>query len=218
MNAGFLITLEGGEGVGKSTQVRRLVARLEAAGRRALATREPGGSAKAEAIRGLLLSGAVAPFGPAAEALLFAAARVDHLDRLIRPALAQGTIVVSDRFIDSTRVYQGIDRRVEPRFLVALETVTVGATRPDLTIILDLPSAVGLARAAARRAPSAIPDRFEREALAFHDGLRRGFLTIAAAEPDRCAVVDAEASADEAAERIWRVVETRLLTPRSSAP
>jgi dTMP kinase len=213
---GFLITLEGGEGVGKSTQARRLVERLAASGYPAVATREPGGSPKAEAIRAVLLSGAAAPFGPAAEAMLFAAARIDHLDALIRPHLAAGTTVVSDRFTDSTRVYQGLELVSDPAYLAALEAVTVGATRPDLTVMLDLPSDIGLMRAAARRRPDAVPDRFEREALAFHDRLRRGFLSIAAAEPDRCVVVDAAGSAAAVADAVWAAVAERLLEASSS--
>ena len=211
MARGFFITLEGSEGVGKSTQVRRLVERLAASGRPAIGTREPGGSPKAEAIRAVLLSGQVVPFGPAAEAALFAAARIDHLDTLIRPSLATGTTVVSDRFIDSTRVYQGTAGHVPAAVLAGLERVTIGSTRPDLTLMLDLPSDVGLARAAARRRPGDVPDRFEREALAFHDGLRQGFLRIAADEPGRCALVDASGSAEDVAAAIWRVVEARLL-------
>ncbi|MDX7954036.1 dTMP kinase, partial [Lichenihabitans sp. Uapishka_5] len=149
----------------------------------------------------------------AAEAALFAAARIDHLDALIRPALAAGTSVVSDRFIDSTRVYQGAAGHVPANLLATLETVTVGPTRPDLTLMLDLPSAVGLARAAARRGADEAPDRFEGEALVFHDGLRQGFLRIAAAEPDRCAVVDASDAVDAVAAAIWEAVEQRLLAP-----
>lgn len=211
MRRGFFITLEGGEGVGKSTQVRRLVARLIEAGWPAIGTREPGGSPKAEAIRAVLLSGKAALLGPAAEAALFAAARIDHLDTLIRPSLAAGTTIVSDRFIDSTRVYQGAAGQVPEGLLAALEAVTIGPTRPDLTLILDMPSEAGLARAAARRAPGETADRFESEALAFHEGLRQGFRHIAAAEPERCALVDASGSADAVAEAIWAVVEARLL-------
>lgn len=218
MRRGFFITLEGGEGVGKSTQARRLVEHLVATGHPAIATREPGGSPKAEAIRAVLLSGRAAPFGLAAEAALFAAARVDHLDALIRPSLAAGTTVVSDRFIDSTRVYQGSAGHVPSDLLTALEGVTIGPTRPDLTLVLDLPSDLGLARAAARRATGEAPDRFEGEALAFHDGLRQGFLRIAAAEPGRCAVVDASGTAETVAAAIWTVVESRLLARIEDAP
>lgn len=218
MRRGVLITLEGGEGVGKSTQVRRLVERLVAAGWPAIGTREPGGSPKAEAIRAVLLAGEAAPLGPTAEAALFAAARIDHLDTLIRPSLAAGTAVVSDRFIDSTRVYQGVAGHVPAEVLARLERVTIGPTRPDLTLILDLPSAAGLARAAARRTPGTAPDRFEQEALAFHDTLRQGFLRIAAAEPGRCAVVDASSSAEAVAAAIWDVVATRLLTRDARMP
>jgi dTMP kinase len=210
MARGLFLTLEGGEGVGKSTQVRRLVERLTDAGRPARSTREPGGSAKAEAIRTLLLSGAAQPLGPAAEAILFAAARIDHVDRLIRPMLAAGVSVVSDRFTDSTRVYQGSNGHVDARAIASLEAVAVGPTRPDLTVILDLPVEVGLARAAVRRSQGARPDRFEQEGLAFHARLRDGFLAIARQEPGRCVVVDAMGTADEVADAIWRATLERL--------
>lgn len=210
MKEARFITLEGGEGVGKSTQVVRLVARLQAYGD-VIATREPGGSLKAEAIRELLLSGLVAPFGPTAEAVLFSAARADHLRALIRPALARGAWVVCDRFSDSTRAYQGAAGHVNPALLAGLERVVVGSTRPDLTLILDLPQRLGLARARARAGGAA--DRFESQDDAFHDRLRHAFLAIAAAEPERCAVVDASLDPDAVAQAIWQVVAARLLSP-----
>ncbi|HWG05374.1 MAG TPA: dTMP kinase [Beijerinckiaceae bacterium] len=207
---GRFITFEGGEGTGKSTQTRRLVARFTALGIDAIATREPGGSPGAESLRQLLLAGAVAPFGPAAEAIVFSAARIDHLDVTIRPALTRGAFVVCDRFADSTRAYQGALGNLDPRLIRALERTTIGETRPDLTLVLDLPAEVGLARAGARRASGAA-DRFEAEALAFHQALRSTFLEIAAAEPQRCVVIDASADEEAIADAVWKTVETRLL-------
>ena len=188
---GVLITIEGGEGGGKSTQAKALIGRLRAAGITAVGTREPGGSEAAETIRQALLSGAFEKLGPKAEALLFAAARIDHLDVKIKPALAAGTWVVSDRFHDSTRAYQGAFGEISPRFLEALERVTLAGTRPDLTLILDLPAMEGLSRAARRRHVDVAPDRFEKQSLDFHQTLREAFLAIAAREPERCVIVDA---------------------------
>lgn len=207
---GRFITLEGGEGVGKSTQLARLMARLGAAGIPAIATREPGGTPLAERYRTALLGGAIAPFGPAAEALVFCAARIDHLDAVIAPALARGTTVVCDRFMDSTRAYQGALGQLDTPLIDALERTVVGARRPDLTLILDLPSDLALARAAARRGTGQGADRFEREEVGFHDGLRRAFLAIAAAEPARCRLIDAAGDADAVAASVWRVVAETL--------
>jgi dTMP kinase len=206
---GRFITFEGGEGTGKSTHAALLAARLKSFGIRVLLTREPGGSPGAEIMRHILLSGAVQPLGPNVEALLFAAARDDHLTTLIRPALERGTWVVCDRFADSTRVYQGIVGRVDPRAIRALERIVVGETKPDLTFILDVPAEEGLRRAALRRGGSGA-DRFEAEALAFHEKLRQGFLALAAQEPDRCVVVDASAPKEVVAEQIWKTVTKRL--------
>lgn len=208
---GRFITLEGGEGAGKSTQVRRLLERLQAAGIDAVGTREPGGSTGAEIMRHLILSGAAKPLGPLAEATLFAAARADHLDATIRPALARGAVVVCDRFADSTRVYQGALGNVDPRLIAALEQVTVGETRPDLTLILDLPAEEGLARAAARSGQGA--DRFESEGLAFHRALRAAFRALAANEPERCVLIDASGTPEAVEEAIWQAVSTRLKLP-----
>jgi dTMP kinase len=207
---GRFITLEGGEGVGKSVQARRLEERLAALGLNVVRTREPGGSPGAEALREAILSGFAAEFGPAAQALMFAAARVDHLDRTILPALANGAWVVSDRFADSTRAYQGAAGNLPPDYIGGLERLTVGANGPDLTLILDLKPEVGLERAAKRRQGRGRADRFESEGLSFHQTLRRAFLDIAAAEPWRCAVIDAGGSEDEVAVAIWSTVEARL--------
>jgi dTMP kinase len=203
------ITLEGGEGAGKSVQAARLEARLAALGLTVLRTREPGGSPGAEALRDVILTGFGGDFSAAGQAFLFAAARVDHLDRTILPALASGAWVVSDRFADSTRAYQGAAGNLPPDFIASLERLTVGPNQPDLTLILDLPPEIGLGRAAARRRTAA-PDRFEAEGLPFHDTLRRAFLEIASAEPKRCAVVDASQGEEAVAAAIWSTVESRL--------
>ncbi len=211
---GRFITLEGGEGAGKSTQSERLRRRLEARGIRVVTTREPGGSERAETIRSLLLSGAVKPYGAFAETLLFASARADHIDRTIAPALEGGAFVICDRFADSTRVYQGEVGEV-PRVLVsALERVAVRSASPDLTLVLDVPAKLGLARASQRRELAGEErDRFEAEGLSFHSRVREAFLAIAAAEPERCAVVDAAGPPDSVERLIWAEVEARLLTP-----
>lgn len=209
---GVFITFEGGEGAGKSTQIARLAATLRArSGRGVCVTREPGGSPRAEALRTALLAGVAKPYGPFAEALLFSAARLDHLDRLIRPALQRGEIVLCDRFIDSTRAYQGAAGGLEPGTVAALERVVVGPTRPDLTLILDLAPEAGLARAAGRGARTGQgADRFEAESLGFHVRLREAFLAIARAEPQRCAVIDAGQDPEAVEAAIRAAVATRL--------
>lgn len=206
---GRFITIEGGEGAGKSVQAKRLEARLAALGLAVVGTREPGGSPGAEALREAILTGFASEFSPAGQALLFAAARVDHLDKTILPALKRGAWIVSDRFADSTRAYQGAAGNLPPDFIGSLERLTVGANRPDLTLILDLPAEIGLQRAAKRRRTER-PDRFESEGLPFHETLRRAFLDIAAAEPRRCVVIDALRSEEAVAAAIWSAVETRL--------
>ncbi|MET7244656.1 dTMP kinase [Methylobacterium sp. EM32] len=212
---GCFITFEGGEGAGKSTQIAQAAAWLRADGtakpREVVTTREPGGSPRAERIRAAVLSGVAKPHGPFAEALMFAAARLDHLATLIRPSLARGAIVLCDRFSDSTRAYQGAAGGLEPETLSALERVVVGTTRPDLTLILDLSPEIGLARARQRgHAAASSPDRFEAEALGFHERLRAAFLAIAAAEPARCAVIDAQGSPDRVAQAIRAAIAARL--------
>jgi dTMP kinase len=206
---GRFITFEGGEGTGKSTHSAQLAARLQALGIRVLLTREPGGSPGAEVIRHVLLSGVAKPLGVEAEALLFAAARGDHVSSTIEPALARGTWVICDRFIDSTRVYQGALGRLDPKFIRALERVTVGDLKPDLTFILDVPAEVGLARASKRRGERAA-DRFEAESRAFHEALREAYCALAHEEPGRFVVIDATEPKSAVAERIWRTVSERL--------
>jgi dTMP kinase len=212
--AGKFITFEGGEGVGKSTQAALLHKQLSLVGIGVLVTREPGGSPGAEIIRHVLLSGAARRFGASTEALLFAAARADHVDTVIVPALRSGQWVICDRFIDSTRVYQGIAGNVDLPFIRGLERLTVGAAKPDLTFILDLPAEVGLRRAKARRGDD-IPDRFETEDVAYHQALNSGFRTIAAEEKQRCVLIDANRPAEQVAGDIWRTV-CRRLNPATS--
>jgi dTMP kinase len=156
------------------------------------------------------LSGKAAPFGAAGEAILFSAARIDHIDRLIAPALDRGAWVISDRFADSTRAYQGVAGKLDPALIASLERVAVGDVRPDLTLILDLAVEKGLARAAARRGEKGVTDRFEREGDAFHQTLRQAFLDIARAEPNRCAIIDADKPPQDVAQTIWICVRERL--------
>jgi len=208
--SGKFITFEGGDGAGKSTQIRRLAAALVATGRTVEQTREPGGTPAAEAVRQFILSGAAEPMGAEGESILFAAARTDHVDKVIRPALARGDWVLCDRFVDSTRVYQGTGGADE-RLLRALERVAVGETRPDLTIVLDVPAAVGLERARRRHGEETTDvDRFEGEELPLQEKRRQAFLEIAANEPERCVVVDATGTEDEVAHAIWKAVSSRL--------
>jgi dTMP kinase len=213
---GRFITLEGGEGAGKSVQARRLAARLGEVGLGVVVTREPGGSPGAEALREVILSGGAARYGAVGEAILFSAARIDHIDATIAPALKRGDWVVCDRFLDSTRAYQGAGGRLDAALVASLERVAVGACRPDLTLVLDLPVAEGLARAAARRGEAAA-DRFEGEGLAFHETLRRAFLAIVEAEPERCVLIDARPSEGDVAATIWAAVRARLGEPLNAA-
>jgi dTMP kinase len=210
---GKFITFEGGEGAGKSTQLRLLAQRLSDKGVETLTTREPGGSPRAEELREILLSGKAKGLGPTGEAILFTAARIDHLDSVILPALKRGAWVLCDRFADSTRAYQGARGGVEPGIIALLERVALRNVKPDLTIILDLPPQQGLERASKRNGPGGKLDRFEGEGIGFHEELRRIFLDIAAAEPDRCCVVNALAPKDEVSQTIWDQVEARLLAP-----
>jgi dTMP kinase len=205
MQRGRFITFEGGEGTGKSTQARKLAERLERAGIRALVTREPGGTALGEDIRGLILKDR--PQDPLTELLLFAAARAEHMTAVIRPALDEGTWVISDRFIDSTRVYQGKLYAIEPELIALLEKYTVGHDIPDLTLILDLPAEAGLERAASRGTLS----RYDAERIETHETLREGFLEIATAEADRCVLIDGNLPIDSVATAVWQAVHERLL-------
>lgn len=206
---GRFITFEGGEGAGKSTQAGRLADRLHRLAIPLLVTREPGGSAGADIMRHVLLSGAAKPLGPLVEAILFAAARNDHVNATIRPALDESRWVICDRFIDSTRVYQGVLGAVDPKLIRALERLTIADAMPDLTFILDLPAKVGLARAAQRRG-RAQADRFETETLEFHTILRQAYREIASAEPARCVLIDADRPVDWIADEIWATVNARL--------
>jgi len=230
MTPGKFITFEGGEGSGKSTQARMLAERLRLRAIENVLTREPGGSPFAERLRKILLDPATEPHSPLAETLLFYTARADHLEAVIRPALKQGRWVVCDRFSDSTRVYQGQSGALRDQLFDALELLVVAPTQPDLTIIVDVPAEIGLARAMVREgskedrsgksaaeqdqkriARGLLSDRYESRDLAFHRRLREGFLKIAAAEPVRCVVVDGQQRPDEVADAVWQAVKLRLL-------
>jgi dTMP kinase len=206
---GHFITFEGGEGSGKSTHAAVLAHKLKSLGIGLVLTREPGGSTGAEIIRHILLSGVAKPLGAETEAILFAAARDDHVRSTILPALNTGQWVICDRFIDSTRVYQGVLGHVDPRLIRSLERVTVGPAVPELTFILDVPAKIGLARATARRGKDGA-DRFEAESIEYHENLREAYRALAEKEPKRCFVIDGRAPRDVVAERIWSMVERRL--------
>ncbi|WP_443216633.1 dTMP kinase [Rhizobium sp. Leaf341] len=209
------VTFEGGEGVGKSTQIRRLADALKTQGHDVLITREPGGSAGAEAVRHVILSGAAESYGVRMEALLFAAARSDHVETVIRPALDDGQIVLCDRFMDSSRVYQGITGNLPEPLIDGLERVAINGLRPDMTIILDMPAAQGLARARERANQSAeslkaVPDRFEKEELETHEKRREAFRDIAARNPERCRIVDASRPIDVIAGDVLAAVQALI--------
>jgi dTMP kinase len=206
---GRFITFEGGEGTGKSVQASLLANRLRGLGLSVVLTREPGGSPGAEIIRHVLLSGAAKPLGADAEAILFAAARDDHVRNTIAPALARGRWVICDRFTDSTRVYQGELGGVDDKLLRALERVTVGDLKPDLTFVLDAPVEVGMARAEKRRGDTT-GDRFESESKEFHEKLRDAFRMLPLIEPARCVLIDASGTRAEVGDQIWNVITTRL--------
>jgi len=204
---GRFITFEGGEGSGKSTQVARLVERLIARGLDVVRTREPGGSAGAEDIRALALNGAAERWSPMTETLLMYAARSDHLERTIRPALARGAWVICDRFADSSRAYQGAGGGVDMAFIEQMDAAIVGETQPDLTLVFDLPVEIGLERALARGGADL---RFESKGLAFHERLRDGFRRVAADHPERCRIIDASGDPDAVFSRVWAAIEPVL--------
>lgn len=206
MTQGSFISFEGGEGAGKSTQIRRLAERLQAAGHDVVVTREPGGSPGAEAIRELLVNGSADRWSPVTETLLMYAARRDHVERVIRPALVEGRVVLCDRFADSTRAYQGAGGDAPASLIASLEEHVLGGTIPNLTLILDLPAEVGLRRAEVRGGAA----RFESKGLPFHERLRAGYLEIARREPERCVVIDADAEIDAVTAAIAEAVAQRL--------
>lgn len=207
------ITFEGGEGVGKSTQVRRLLNNLGHHGIEVVRTREPGGTPKAEAIRSFILQGRSEVWGAGSEAVLFAAARLDHVNQLIAPNLAKGTWVISDRFCDSTRAYQGLTGGVDDRLINALEDLALDGHTPDLTIILDMDPETAFRRVEQRTIEDGLQltgDRFEKEELDWHKLLRANFLDIAGNNPDRCVVISAEQGEEELEKAIWAVVSDRF--------
>jgi dTMP kinase len=214
MRSGKFITFEGGEGVGKSTQAKLLVAALAKRGLDVILTREPGGSPFAERIRALLLDPGTPAHGALCEALLFYAARADHLQQTIAPHLSADGWVVCDRFSDSTRVYQGSAGGVAPEVLETLEALVVKSHRPDLTVVLDLDPRDGLGRVRRRLAPTRAAseaDRFEQRELEFHQRLRAGYLALARAEAQRCVIIDAAQPPETIAAAVWQAVAERLL-------
>ncbi|MCH8685270.1 dTMP kinase [Pedomonas mirosovicensis] len=207
MARGRFITLEGGEGAGKSTHIRHLAAWLQQRGIEVVTTREPGGTEGAETIRSLIVEGSVDRWDAVTETLLLNAARHDHITRLIRPALERGAWVLCDRYVDSTLVYQGTAKGVALETLLQLHTLSTGPLWPDLTLVLDLPPEIGLARAAGRHG---IETRFEAHDIRFHEALRQGFLDLAHRFADRCAVVDASTPVADVSAAIEAVVSKRL--------
>lgn len=204
---GRFITFEGGEGTGKSTQAKRLAAALAQRKITAVVTREPGGSPGAEEIRKMLVQGDPARWNPLTEALLFYAARADHTERLIKPALDEGKWVISDRYSDSSYAYQGGGRGLNRETVRRIEAIAIGDFKPELTLILDLPVEVGLKRSIARANSET---RFEEMDVAFHDRMRKTFLDIARRKPDRCVVIKADEDVDTVGEAVWHAVKTRF--------
>jgi len=205
---GRFITFEGGEGAGKTTQARLLAERLREHGIDVVQTREPGGSPGAEEIRAIAVSGDAERWSARTETLLMYASRSDHLERKILPALEEGKWVVCDRFADSSRAYQGAGGGAPESLIEALDKHVVGDNQPNLTVVFDIPVEVGLERAFGR---GLFETRFETKGLEFHQKLREGFLEVAVRHPERCVVLDATGEVEEVAERLWAVVEERLL-------
>ncbi|UDF02358.1 dTMP kinase [Asticcacaulis sp. AND118] len=204
---GRFITFEGGEGAGKSTQVRALVAHLRDLGLEVVQTREPGGSSGAEALRELLVTGETGRWSPLSETLMMYAARANHLEQVIRPALERGAWIVCDRFADSTRAYQGAGGGVTPDLIETIDRAVVGETQPDLVIVMDMPPAAGLRRALSRGDDE---NRFESKGLAFHERLREGFLRRAATHPQRYRLIDADRPIEDIRVNIWAEVSDRF--------
>jgi dTMP kinase len=209
---GRFITFEGGEGTGKSTQVPLIASFLRDTGLDVVETREPGGSPGAEKIRELLVNGSTDRWDSLTETMLHFAARREHLERTIRPALEAGAWIVCDRFVDSTMAYQGYGMAVPRDIIEDLTRITIGTLKPDLTFILDIPPEIGLKRADDRQAGGT---RYEQMDIAFHQRLRDGFLDIAQRDPDRCIVLDAADSIDNLSRTIRETVDTRLMTAQS---
>lgn len=212
-NASRFITFEGGEGVGKSTQVKRLLASLSRRSISAVRTREPGGTPKAEAVRAFILQGRSEQWGPGAEAVLFAAARYDHVTQLIAPNLQSGRWVISDRFSDSTRAYQGLTGGVDVKLIDALEVLALDGHKPDLTIVLDMDPEAAFRRVLERETEAALidtGDRFEKEDLEWHRRLREAFLAIARNNIERCVVIPAGQNEDALEQEIWDVLSRRF--------
>ena len=216
---GHFITFEGGEGAGKSTQIARLKTYLESLGKSVIVTREPGGSPGAEKIRAMLLSGEARDLGPRGEAMLFAAARADHVDSTIKPALERGAWVLCDRYADSTRVYQG-EAGVDIDYLKLLETAAVAGVRPELTILIDVPAKVGLSRVVQRSRTdnSGGPDRFEGDAIAVHERRRQMFLDLAKEEAYRFAIVDGSQDQDRVTAAVQEAVRDNFAPDLATAP
>lgn len=214
--SGCFITFEGGEGVGKSTQIKLLGDFLKKKGYDVIITREPGGTPGGEAIRYVLLSGAAQETGKFFETLLFTAARIDHVNEVIEPALKHGKIVLCDRFIDSTRVYQGRDDKAVSNYLEILEKTAIIDFVPDITFILDLPAAVGMERANKRRGQLSKADRFEQDSIAVQEARRQAFLKIAKNEPTRCHVIDATQTIEEISHEI-KILTSLFLDMRKNA-
>lgn len=215
------ITFEGGEGVGKSTQIRRLLQNLQRHDIEVVRTREPGGTPKAEAIRSFILQGRSESWGPGGEAVLFAAARLDHVNQLIAPNLRNGTWVLSDRFHDSTRAYQGLTGGVDDKLIAGLETLALDGHAPDLTIILDMDPEAAFKRVSERAIEDGLAltgDRFEKEELEWHKRLRDGFLAIARDNPSRCVVIEAAQSEDALEAAIWATVCQRFPELAAGSP
>jgi len=208
-SVGKLVTFEGSEGSGKSTQIARLTARLQQAGREVVATREPGGTEIGEQIRNIIVNNARGDeMFPEAELLLFTAARAQVVRQVIAPALARGAVVLSDRYLDSSTVYQGAARNLPPGPVDAINRFAVGGVMPHLTVVIDVPTDVSLARIRARA--SALPDRMERESLAFFTKVRDGYLALAKQAPERVIVIDGTQTPDVIETQIWAEVQKRL--------
>ena len=206
---GLFITFEGGEGCGKSTQIAALKARLEAMGKTVVQTREPGGTALGESVRNLLqYDDAGQGMSPEAELLLFAASRAQHVRELVAPAIAEGQIVLCDRFLDSTTVYQGVARAIDSKKVDTINQFAIGDTMPDLTILIDLPPEIGLARVHARSDGQL--DRMENEAIEFFQAVRQGYLDLAKSEPKRFLVLDGSQTVEELETQIWQRVGATL--------